>query len=210
MFVAFWYMLPEYLRGFLILSVTGVNVYYTVVLALVMCYWLLVIIGAFDLDVLDLDFDGEIEPGPLQSLVEYLNIGEVPLMIVLTLAVLNTWVFSMLGSIFLGDFLIGIINLGAFFAYFILALFATKFFAKPIAKLFNSLNNQDEKVAIVGNYGVALTAFAPGEKGQVEIQKTGQPIKVMAILDESSEEVLKSEQVVIVRQEANLYRISKF
>lgn len=210
MFIALWYMLPEYLRTFLIFSVTGVNVYYTIALSFIMIYWLLVIIGAFDLDVLDMDFDGELEPGPLQSLVDYLNVGEVPVMVVLSVAVINMWVFSMTASIFLGDVLIGIVNLGAFVAYFVLAFLATKIWAKPLAKMFNALNNQDEKVQIVGNYGITMTTLTPGQKGQVEIKKTGQPIKVMAILDEESESVAKLDQVVIVRQEGNLYRVSKF
>lgn len=210
MFMALWYMLPEYLRTFLIFSVSGVNLYYTVALSIVMIYWLFVIIGAFDLDVLDMDMDGELEPGPLQTFADWMNIGEVPIMLVLSLAVINMWIFSMLGSIFLGDFLIGIINLLAFVIYLVLGLFAARVCSIPVRQFFNALNNQDEKVLIVGNYGQALTRFTPGSKGQIEIHKTGQPIKVMAVLDEASQPIDKNDQVVIVRQEDNLYRITKF
>lgn len=175
-----------------------------------MVYWMFVIIGAFDLDVLDMDVDGELEPGPLQTFADWMNVGEVPIMLVLSLAVINMWIFSMLGSILLGDFLVGLINLLAFIIYLVLALFTAKICSYPMKQFFNALNNQDEKVQIVGNYGVALTEFSPGSKGQIEIHKTGQPIKVMALLDESSLSISKNEQVVIVEREDNLYRITKF
>lgn len=212
MFLALWYMLPEFFRIFLIFSITGVNVWYTIGLIIMCLYWMMVIVGAFDIDTLDFDFDGEsnLNVGFSKSLLEWFNIGEVPIMILISLSMLSMWFMSMCGSFFLGQTLGGILNIAAFFAYLVISFMVTKIISTPLKSLFKSMKNQDEKVKIVGNFGTALSDLIPGKKGQIEISKTGQSIKVMALLDESSSDVHKQDQVIVVKQEGDLYRVTKF
>ncbi len=76
----------------------------TVLLCLTTGYWLLVIIGGADTDLLDVDLDADIDPGldghesafgwGLASL-KWLNLGEVPLMLWLSAFALPAWLMSM-------------------------------------------------------------------------------------------------------------------
>jgi hypothetical protein len=77
----------------------------TAILAIVVVYWLMVILGAVDIELfdfdIDLDFDGE--PGDLQGLLgagavvlRFLNIGELPLMLWVSVYAMSFWMTSIL------------------------------------------------------------------------------------------------------------------
>ncbi|MCA9053633.1 MAG: hypothetical protein KDA75_07335 [Planctomycetaceae bacterium] len=75
----------------------------SVLLCLVTAYWLLVILGAAEMDLFDLDLDVDVDPGldghesildwGLASL-KWLNIGDVPIMIWLSAFALPAWLMS--------------------------------------------------------------------------------------------------------------------
>jgi len=71
------------------------------VLLIVCCfYWLMVILGMFDLDIFDLDLDTEIDASSPIGIgfvgLRFLNIGNVPLMLWLSVFGLSGWLISML------------------------------------------------------------------------------------------------------------------
>lgn len=73
----------------------------SVLLGLVCLYWLFVILGAFDMELIDFDFDLDIEGG--ESVFDigfvslrFLNLGDVPLMIWGSLFSLSFWFVSAL------------------------------------------------------------------------------------------------------------------
>ena len=55
-------------------AVTGVNIIPTVLLGLIIIYWITVILGALDIDFLDIDLDGaENTTGPFYAVLAFLN-----------------------------------------------------------------------------------------------------------------------------------------
>lgn len=71
----------------------------TVVLAICTLYWLLVIVGLFDLDFLDIDLDVDLDGEAPMSVgvigLKFLNLGDVPLMLWTSVLSLSAWLISM-------------------------------------------------------------------------------------------------------------------
>lgn len=74
---------------------------FSVALCLVTLYWLLVIVGGIDMDGIDFEFD--IDPDSTGSITDlgflglkWLNLGEVPLMVWLTVVAGASWLASMI------------------------------------------------------------------------------------------------------------------
>lgn len=71
----------------------------SVLMSVVLAYWLLMILGAFDLEFLDFDLDVDADPGADVTVVDWgmlglkwLNIGDVPLMFWLTAFAFPAWI----------------------------------------------------------------------------------------------------------------------
>jgi hypothetical protein len=94
-----------------------VNLPYTILLCVVVVYWIIVIVGLADIDLFGLDMDADVGHADVghadfgghgdlggemdgaggigHAILSFLNLGEVPLMVYLTIVVLSTWVVSM-------------------------------------------------------------------------------------------------------------------
>ncbi len=72
----------------------------TMLILFVCGYWLLVILGAFDIDVLDFDLDFDADADSILGFgwvgLRFLNLGEVPLMLWMSLFGLSWWTFTLL------------------------------------------------------------------------------------------------------------------
>ena len=80
--------------------ITGANLPATVLLGLVIAYWLLVMLGSLDLDFLDFDIDLDGQPDSPLSVgflgMRLLNLGRVPVMVWMSVFAVTLWVLSML------------------------------------------------------------------------------------------------------------------
>jgi hypothetical protein len=74
----------------------GGNIIPTVLLILVVLYWIIVILGVLDFDFLDFDLDLEAGEGPFYALLSFLKLGELPFMVVFTILILNFSIITML------------------------------------------------------------------------------------------------------------------
>ena len=79
---------------------SGVNLLYTILLMMVLVYWLIVILGLIDLDAFDLDLDADVDGGLDAheggfSWLAYFNVGEAPIMFFVSIVTLVMWVVSM-------------------------------------------------------------------------------------------------------------------
>ncbi len=167
------------------------NIVLTVLLALLLMYWLLVIIGGLDIESLDFDFDADMDVdldadldldvdadgadgatvggGFWISTLQFFNVGEAPLMIILTVLVTCMWAISILSNYYLND---GSLNLAAVFllANFVGSLFITKIITTPIARLYRKIkSNYAEAVDYLGRTGKAMTPLKGDRLGQAEI-----------------------------------------
>ena len=91
-----------------------VNLFYTILLGLILLYWLSVLVGALDLSALDFDLDvdadmdmdvdvdadidadAEMESslGWMAGALHFFNFGKLPFMILMTFVILPAWVLS--------------------------------------------------------------------------------------------------------------------
>lgn len=176
-----------------------VNFPFTVLLLLLVLYWLLVAFGAISSDHgmetdADLDFHHEADldahhhveghhhahhdAGSTGTMLKFLNLGEVPVMVVLSVLVLSTWTFSMVANHYwTGDstLLKGV----ALAANLVLSVVITRYVTMPLRPLFRALNRQhEEAVKIIGEHCRIVTSEATGEFGQAEISTKGVPLLI--------------------------------
>lgn len=202
--VALWYMLPEFFRNFLVYSISGSNLPYTIALGLIMLYWLFVIVGTFDLDLfdfdLDMDGDADIPPAMLDRFLDFFNVGEVPIMIVASATVISAWCSAMIVNFYIPESFNFFAHLVVAIPNIALGLFLGKIITTPIRKIYISMNNQDKTTPIVGNTATALMDIGPGEKGQADVIRNGSPLRIMVQLNENSKPVKKGDEVLMIQE----------
>lgn len=163
----------------------------TLLLALVVCYWLLVILGAMDFDTdipdadLDLDSDGHhahhgmSTGGVWLTAGRFLGFSQVPLVVWGSFMVLFLWFGSLvLNQVWnpshstLQAFILLLPNL-------IISLVITKLVTIPVAKLFKAMADADtEAEEVIGRTGVVCSMEADETYGQLEITANGAPLLI--------------------------------
>ena len=145
---------------------------YTVMLALVVLYWLLYIVGVvsedaldfmdFDADVdvdvdvdADVDIDADVDVGsggahPLAAFLHFFHVGDVPVILIFSVLVVFMWTASMLATHFLGIQLFWV-AVAMFPAILIVGLIATKALIMPFAPYLKTLLKQTgDTVEVIG------------------------------------------------------------
>ena len=112
------------------------NIFYSLLLLVAVFYWSLVGLGTLDIDFLEFDLDSPdieaegtmdaVEPSALLGFLEWFNIGKVPLTIILSAAVLCTWLLGIYSAILLPDLGYVVHNI-LFIPYFLVAMIFAKF-----------------------------------------------------------------------------------
>ncbi len=167
-----------------------INLPFTVLLAVVAGYWLLVALGALSLD-LEGDahlhagegahHDGHshasgVDSGWFSSVLHFVNIGEVPVMIVGSVFALCLWLGSMIANHYWtgGSTALG---LAALVPIFLASAVLTRFITLPFKPLLRAMNREgDEHVPIVGRTCEVTTSEANAQFGQARIDTKGSPI----------------------------------
>lgn len=188
-------------------SIRSANLPYTILLGGILLYWLLVILGALDIDLCDFDFLSDVdadfdttvpsESGWLAGVLQFLNLGQVPTMIVASFMAISLWA----GSVILNHYwtipatwiLVALVipNL-------VISGVVTHFCARPFRRLFKELNREgDEQLPITGRYGKVITSEVNDHFGQVEIETEGAPLVISARAP-AGKSYPKGESVVIV------------
>lgn len=163
-----------------------VNIIPAVILTFVMCYWLLVIFGAldinsFDVDVdldadLDIDADGgtsEFSVSWLNNVLSFFNIDKIPLMIFLTFTAIPLWAISVMVNYILGNesFVLSLLLL---IPEFILSVLIAKPLTIPFVKIFSKLNEPTEQNAdLLGRIGKVVIGATDVKMGQADVNIDG-------------------------------------
>ncbi|WDE99190.1 DUF1449 family protein [Lentisphaera profundi] len=183
---------------------------FTALLVLMILFWLSVIIGAadvtlfdFDLDVdvdadvgLDGDLNADSQPGFFRSIADFLNLAEVPFMVIVTFFVLFSWaglvyVESLVNSSG-GSFIQWISYLPILFG----ALIVSKYLSSPFGKIVKVLNNNPEdQDKAVGNMGVLLQN-TDEEHGRASIETKSAPIEILCYTE--NEQINKGERILVL------------
>jgi hypothetical protein len=181
------------------------NLPFTILLGLVVVFWLLTLMGALGMDSLEPDVDSCLDgdagdPGDLPAtLLRVVNAGSVPLTVVLSILILVIWIVSITLNFYFNPGKSSLLALGFFFAAFVVAVIATKVITQPLVPLMRRLKEAENAPPVIGEVGVVRSLELDSRYGQVEVQRQdGAPALLNARLSADSEAVPRGTEVAII------------
>jgi len=133
-------------------------VVFTFLLAAVVLYWLLVLVGTLDVEIGDLDIgDG-------------LGLGGVPVTVTASVMIVVSWFVTLVGGLFLPDvpLLHTLLGIGVLVAGVIAGLFVARLVAVPLRKLY-APGGEASRNDFVGRECVIRTGRVTDDFGQAEV-----------------------------------------
>lgn len=174
-------------------AISPSNLALTSLLGLVMLYWLSVILGALDMDSLDIDFDvdadidvdvdvdvdvdadidaGAAGPGLLLSFLQFFNFGRIPFMMLISFLLLTMWSISVWTN-HEGSLLNPENNFALAALYFvpnlIISLFITKAITAPLVPVFANLDSSSKPFVYEGRTGRLTLPASAENSGQMRL-----------------------------------------
>ena len=183
---------------------------FSVLLLAVCAYWLLVIAGAFDIELFDFDLDFDVD-GHESFLdwglvgLKWFNLGDVPLMVWVSAFAIPAWITSTILEKNLADPTTQDIVEATLLSSGI-ALFAAKLLTQPLkGKLKHVEPNKAED--LVGKTCVITTSEATPEFGQAQFEAEGAPLMLNVRVVDGAIPKGQIVQIVDYSHEKNLYYV---
>jgi len=149
-------------------SLSPINMPFTLLLIIVFIYWILVILGAMDL---------ELEFLPVQGIMHFLNIGEVPFMVVFSIMCLLMWIFSIVSNYYVNPSYSRLMAAGLLIPNIGLSVCMSWLGLQPLKRLFQRFySDNQESQPIMFRVGKISTQQATPSFGQMMIDSDGPPI----------------------------------
>jgi len=160
------------------------TVFYTVALGVVIGYWLIVMLGLFDLEFLDvdvdMDFDADVSQiGGVAGVLFSFGLTGVPVTIVFSFLMLDSWLICYLLSRFipfLGDWLSWIqtlVNISIIIVSFLISIPITAQMIKPLKRFFRKLNQAPIAISIIGKSCKVRSSRVDKDFGEAECLHQG-------------------------------------
>lgn len=159
---------------------------YTVILGVLLIFWLFAIIGALDMDIIsidaDIDFDADIEIPGFVGLMHTLGFLGVPITIVLSVLIFLSWIFTYLVAAYVlplipGDLLKILLGTVTLIASFIVAIPITTKIVAPLRKM-AIVNQARSNKSFVGYECKVKSQTVDQEFGQGFIEDGGAGLNV--------------------------------
>ncbi len=161
-------------------------VVYTFLLVVIICYWLLALLGAVDIDMFDLDLDidtgleTDMDAEGLSGVTGFMlkwGLTGVPVTVVISILVASAWlvcyaVVSLVFPLLPWDTLRGVMGLALLLISFALAIPITAQFIKPIKQVFVS-HTAANKASFIGSECLVKTGSVTETFGQAEYEDGG-------------------------------------
>lgn len=186
------------------------NLPLTLLLGLVVLFWLFSLLGAIGLDALDVDIDAETDGdgvGPADlpaAMLRLVNAGSVPLTVVLSVLVLAMWMTSLCLNFYLNPTQSTLLAFGYFIAAFVLGVILTKIITLPLVPLMRKLKDSEISQPVIGEAGVVRSIGIDSKFGQIEVQRAdGAPALLNARLGEDAEPLPRGASVIVVSHDAS-------
>ncbi len=158
----------------------------TLLLGVVLLYWLLVAVGALGTDLLELDLgldtDGidAVPVGVWPAVLNFLHLVEVPVTVVGSVFALLWWTTTMLSHQWFRPELGPVKGVLLLAGCAVASLIATSFAIRPLVPLFRSLNREDVERLKPGDIAQVSTSEVTDSSGEVTIQRNGPPVVLSA------------------------------
>lgn len=177
------------------MSLMPANIAATVFLAMMVAYWLMVILGAMDLDFLDFDLDTDVDAdvdldlggapvGVFDGMLAFFYLGKIPIMILLSIFAMCLWVVSIIANGYLNPS--GSLALGLPIAAgnLVVSPLVCKVICTPLARLFMALKKDPNAPAdVIGRICKVNTTQVSKKMGQAEVPTSGAPILLNVVAD---------------------------
>jgi len=189
---------------------------YTVILGVLLIFWLFAIIGALDMDIIsidaDIDFDADIEIPGFVGLMHTLGILGVPITIVSSVLIFLSWIFTYLVAAYVlplipGDLLKILLGTVTLIASFIVAIPITTKIVAPLRKM-AIVNQAMSNKSFVGYECKVKSQTVDQEFGQGFIEDGGAGLNVR-IRAKTPNDFKKGSMVHIIHYESdgNYYEV---
>lgn len=219
------------------------NAVMTVIMGVIVVYWLFVFISGAGLEDLDLGFDFDVdidvpdvdagvdvdadsdidtsepdkdvvtekEPGFFMKFLNFMNIGKVPFMLVLSTLKFIIWIGSLITTSLVNVTTWGLWSLLILIPISIVALFFTKLATNPMVKLFKAIGYKgEEAIDFLGRSGKMLSTIKDKKIGTAEFFVDSNPIKLNVVSIDGAE--INYGDYVIIADESDdgkIYYVSK-
>lgn len=199
------------------------TVIFTVLLGIVVLFWLVAVIGVIDLDFLDFDLpepDVELSadannlsnPGALAGIFLKFGLHGVPVTIILSFIVLIGWLVSYYlvhFTLFWADnfWLRLILGLPIFLVATIAGALATAQIIKPLRKFFQHATQPLEKI-VLGQTAIVRSSVVDGEFGEAVLEDGGAGL-ILKVRAMNPETFARGDKVVLLNylKDKNLYQV---
>ena len=192
---------------------------FTFILAICVLYWLFAVLGVVDIDLLDLDIEGDMDlgnetvtPNALAGVMLKFGLNGVPVTIMVSFLSLFGWLISYYSVHFLSPwipaglifYLVGVVLL---FASLFLAILLTAMVLTAIRPFFHKIEQQTVK-RIVGKIAVVRTSKVTDSFGEVFLDDGGAGL-ILKARSEKGQTFVKGDKVVLLEyvESEYLYRV---
>ena len=185
------------------------TVVYTVLLIVCALYWVVAVAGIVDLEILDIDMDGDIDAADSDSvqegiagLLHRLGLAGVPLTIVITLTSIVGWLLCYYSTYFGAKFIPNllpiklVVGLVVFLAATYIAILVTAQLIKPLRAMFKKLD-YDESKHILGQVVIVRSGLVDKNRGEAELNDGGAGL-ILNIRATGDDTFSKGDEVVVV------------
>ena len=191
------------------------NLPLTVLLGVAVLYWISVCFGMFDVGSFDAEIDlgadgnADIAPdvdghsdvggGTMMALARFVNIHEVPLMVVLSFQLIFMWMIGMISNYYLNPGESALLGFGLLVGNLFISAILTRIITMPLKPLMRGLKKEwDDAGPIIGNTGIAKTAEITDSFGQLEVVRQGAPTLCNARVPEGAQPVSRGETALVI------------
>ncbi len=185
------------------------NLPLTILLGLVVVFWIFTLLGAASVDSMDVDLDANVEAdingdsGHLgdipAAMLRVVNAGYVPLTVVLSILILVMWILSIVLNFHFNPGRSGLIGVGIIGGAFVLAVIATKLITQPLVPFMRKLKDAENAAPVIGCVGIVRSIQIDPQYGQVEVERPdGAPALLNARLGADAQPVPRGTQVAVI------------
>lgn len=190
------------------MSLMPANFGATILLAMMVCYWLMVILGTLDLDFLDFDIDTDIDAdlgsdldvsvGVLDGMLAFFYLGKIPIMILLSIFAMCLWVISIIANGYLNPSGSLVLGLPIAAGNLVVSPLICRIICTPLARLFMALKKDPNAPAdVIGRICKVTTTQVSAKMGQAEVPTSGAPILLNVVAD-SDHVFQKGDEAVVI------------
>lgn len=196
--------------AFLALLFSYPTAIFSVAMGMAVLYWLMVILGALDLDVIhfgdggDADHDADAGSNP-NAVLEFLRVGKVPLTIIVSTFTFIGWSVCLVAGGFLRPLVPGwswwLFGTAALAGAIFLAMLGTGFLLAPIAKLFSAAR-QPSADDLIGKLVEVTSSTVDARFGTARHDRLNGEDVLLNVICEAHHHLRRGNQAVVMSYDA--------